>query len=72
MTFYGPHAQERTAATLVDRDLREPSPSTGWREVCAILGVATDVEPSADALTAATRRDRPRRYRQKHLLGVST
>lgn len=72
MTLYGPHAQERTAATLVDRDLREPSPSTGWREVCAILGVATDVEPPADALAAATRPDRPRRYRQKHVLGVST
>jgi hypothetical protein len=72
MTAYGPHAQESTAATLIDPDLHEQSPSTGWQEVCAILGVATDVEPPADALAAATRPDRPQRYRQKHLLGVTT
>jgi len=70
MYRYSPLAQERTVR--FDRDLREPSPSTGWREVCAILGVTTDVEPPADALAAATRPDRPRRYRQKHVLGVST
>jgi hypothetical protein len=69
---YDPHAQESTAATLIDPDLHEPSPSTGWEEACAILGVATDVEPPADALDAATRPDRPRRYRRKHLLGVTT
>lgn len=72
MTFYGPRVQERTAEPHVDRDLLEASPSAGWEEACAILGVATDVEPPADALAAATRPDRPRRYRQKHLLGVST
>jgi len=69
---HAPHSQERIAHLSVDRDLHEASPSTGWREVCAILGVATDVEPPADALAAATRPDRPRRYRQKHVLGVST
>lgn len=61
-----------TADQPSDSDLLEPSPSAGWREVCTILGVATDVEPVPASIAAAARPDRPRRYREKHLLGVST
>jgi hypothetical protein len=58
-----------------DRDLNEPSPSAGWREVCATLDVDPDVtgEPG-DPTTRDAVDDprRPRRNRVKHALGVST
>lgn len=63
--------RDRSAPTT-DRDLLEASPSTGWRELCWIYGVDTDVEPPPDALAAARRDDRPARYRIKHLAGVTT
>lgn len=44
----------------------EASPSTGWRETCELLHV------NPDQLAAATRRDRPPRYRLKHLRGVTS
>ena len=72
MRGYAPDSQERTGGRTADKDLLESSPSTGWRETCAIFGVSTDVEPSPDALAAVTRDDRSVRYNRKHLLGVST
>jgi len=50
----------------VDRDLLETSPSTDWRETRMIL------LGKIDRLAAATRMDRPARYRRKHAWGVSS
>lgn len=49
-----------------DRALREASPSTGWRKTSVALGVAPGRPSSPDLLAAATRDDRPARYRRKH------
>jgi len=52
------------------------TPSAGWKVVYAWAGCETSIEPSnepsEDRLAAATREDRPQRYRAKHLRGVSS
>ena len=55
-----------TDVSPTDRDLAEHSPSTDWRGVYSWL----HVDP--DQLAAATRSDRPARYRRKHRWGVSS
>ena len=52
-----------------------PDLSSGWREVYAALEVDSSIEPddvAPDAIAAATRTDRPARYRRKHALEVTT
>jgi len=66
-----------TDAGRIDRDHSETSPSCGTFDVAAIMGCpnAHDHEPDTvdtDRLAAVTREDRPRRYRTKHALEVSS
>ncbi|MHC3439559.1 hypothetical protein ACYJ1Y_16075 [Natrialbaceae archaeon A-gly3] len=53
-----------------------PNLSAGWREVYAANNVPTSIESGvadrANAIAAATRPDRPERYRRKHALEVSS
>jgi hypothetical protein len=57
-----------------DRDVREPSPSAGWRATYTVLETPLPDEhaaaPAPDRVAAATRQDRPPRYRRKHAQGV--
>jgi hypothetical protein len=55
-----------TESDRIDRNLLEPSPSTGWRDVYRILGTRPD------RVAAMTRMDRPPRYRRKHRHGRSS
>jgi hypothetical protein len=55
-----------TEPDRIDRDLLEPSPSAGWRDVYRVLNV------NSDHVAAMTRIDRPPRYRRKHRQGVSS
>lgn len=62
-----------------DRDSTdsEPDASAGWRAEYALQGVddsiEADIEESRrDRLEAASRRDRPERYRRKHRDGRSS
>lgn len=66
------YRQKSDAHPSEDADFREASPSGSWRFVCAALDVSTDVEPPADAIAAAVREDRPTRYREKHILEVTS
>lgn len=67
-------------ANVPDRDRIDhettPDLSAGWREVFAALGCPTSITaqsaPDPDRIAAATRADRPRRYRRKHAKGVSS
>jgi len=53
-----------------DRDLLEASPSTGHEEIREIYHIPEQMHP--DRLAAATRIDRPARYRRKHRQGRSS
>jgi hypothetical protein len=57
---------EETTAAAIDEDLREPSPSTGWRATFALM------HADPDQAEAAARKDRPEQYRRKHVLGVTS
>jgi len=65
-----------TEAQTYDHDVHEPSPSAGWRATYSVLGVASPdghtEGADADRVAAATRQDRPPRYRQKHAQGVTS
>lgn len=64
-----------TEAQIHDRDVREPSPSAGWRETYAVLEAplpGDDPGADPDRVAGATRRDRPARYRRKHRRGVTS
>lgn len=69
--------QTSSDTTARGRD-RAPDLSSGWESVYAELGVSTSIEsteqpePSTETIAAATRGDRPDRYRRKHALEVST
>lgn len=55
----------------------ESDASASWRAEYAFNGVGTSIEPDVwgsarDRFAAATRQDRPMRYRRKHARGVSS
>lgn len=67
---------QRTESTTTPED-SEPDASAGWRAEYAYQGAETSIEADVDGslrdrLEAATRDDRPERYREKHLDGRSS
>jgi hypothetical protein len=70
-----PEDEPREAGSIDRTDIRTLDGHESWKGVCQLF----DVNPAIDAdavdaatFTAATRSDRSRRYRVKHVMGVST